>query len=307
MKPLKALWKVSVTTTLEAEDAVTELLGGLFERAASSYYDVEKKTSRVTVFIPGKIRPDILQKLRDGLRDIKHCGLEIGSGKITAGKVRGEDWAESWKRHFKPINIGHTLLVKPDWSKKRPRAGQAVVILNPGLSFGTGQHPTTRFCLEEIVRNANRPLHKGLWADFRKTRPSFLDLGTGSGILAIAARKLGYRPVCALDFDTEAIRTAQANARANGVKIKLFRGDVAKLPATPKKRFDLICANLISGLLVKERKRIVAQLKPGGVLTLAGILKAEFPEVRRAFEESGMKLRLSKHKKEWQSGSFRGA
>ena len=302
MKRAKPLWQVSVATTPEAEDAVAEMLGGIFDLPASSYLDCEKRTSRATVFVTDKIRPDALRKLREGLNTIERCGIKIGPGKIFAGKVRREDWAESWKRHFKPIEIGGALLIKPEWNKKRRRPGQAVVILNPGLSFGTGQHPTTRFCLEEIVRNANR--EKRALAGARKIRASFFDIGTGSGILAIAAAKLGYQTVGALDFDPEAIRAARANARANKVKIKLFHRDAAKLPARPNKRFDLICANLISELLVKERRRLAAQLKPGGVLAVAGILKSEFSGVRRALEQLGLELIAAKSEKEWRSGSF---
>jgi ribosomal protein L11 methyltransferase len=304
MKRSKALWKVSVTTTPEAEDAVAEMLGDILKLPASSYFDLEKKISRVTVFVTSKISPSTLPKIREGLNIIKTCGIDIGAGKVSALKVRCEDWAESWKRHFKPIEIGDTLLVKPDWSKKRPRAGQAVVILNPGLSFGTGQHPTTLFCLKEMARNANQSLRKKVSAKLRENCPSFLDIGTGSGILAIAAAKLGYQPVCAMDFDPQAVRIARANALANDVKIRLFRGDVAKLPTRPRKRFNFICANLISGLLVKERKRITAQLKPGGVLAVAGILKSEFASVRCAFKELGLKLITTKSEKEWRSGSF---
>lgn len=304
MKQPRPLWKVSVVTTSEAEDAVVEMLGGIFNRPASSYFDLEKKTSRVTLFITDKIRPDAVQKLREGISTIKQCGLEIGSGKISVGKVRREDWAESWKRHFKPIEIGTALLLKPSWSKKRPRTGQVVVILNPGLSFGTGQHATTRFCLEAMVRNADRRLKRKRASGPMQPGLSFLDIGTGSGILAIAAAKLGYESVCALDFDPEAIRAARANALANKVKIKLSHGDVAKLPARPETRFDFICANLISGLLVAERRRILAHLSSDGVLVLAGILKSEFSEVQRSFEKAGLKLIHAKSKKEWRSGSF---
>jgi ribosomal protein L11 methyltransferase len=229
------------------------------------------------------------------LRRIKNCGLETGSGKITISKVRREDWAESWKRHFKPIEIGGKLLVKPGWSKRRPLKNQAVVVLDPGLCFGTGQHPTTLFCLGEIVkrRTGGRP-------------QSFLDLGAGSGILAIAAAKLGCRPVHALDSDPSAVRSARANARRNGVlsRIKVTQGDVAKLPLSAPRQYDLICANLISDLLIHERKRIVKQLRRGGTLVLAGILRPEFSRVQTAFEKSGLKLASAKSEKAWRSGSF---
>jgi ribosomal protein L11 methyltransferase len=293
----KPLWRISVTTTLEAEDAVIELLGAHLGQPASSHFNVETRASVVSVFVPQKIisARGVRQEISAGLKRIKNCGLKIGSGRIKIAKVRREDWAESWKRHFKAIEIGEKLLVKPSWIKRQPRKNQAVVILDPGLSFGTGQHATTWFCLREIVRRRNTETHQ-----------SFLDIGTGSGILAIAAAKLGYEPVCAFDFDSEAVRVASANTRVNQVerKIKISRDDATKLPLNPKKKFDLVCANLISNVLIAERKKIAAQIKPEGILVLAGILRSEFFEVQTAFEALGLELIRCKVEKEWRSGSF---
>ncbi len=131
-------------------------------------------------------------------------------------------------------------------------------------------------------------------------------MGTGSGILAIAAAKLGYSPVCAFDFDPEAVRVARANARANGVqkKLRIVREDVTKLPVHPARQYDLICANLISTLLISEGRRVVAQLNRGGTLVLAGILKTEFSQVQKVFAELGLKLAGRKMEGEWCSGSF---
>jgi len=292
----RPLWRVSVVTTLEAEDAVTELLGATLGRSASSYFNVETGASVVSVYASEKpLSRAVGKEISAGLKRIRNCGLKIGAGKIRIAKIRREDWAESWKRHFQPIAIGDALLVKPSWSKKRPRKDQEVVILDPGLSFGTGQHATTSFCLGEIVKRRSPAGEKSL-----------LDLGTGSGILAIAAAKLGYQPVQAIDFDPEAVRIARANARGNGVrnKIKIARGDVTKLSPRPQEQFDLVCANLISNLLIAERKRIVAQLRRGGFLVLAGILRSEFWEVQKAFAALGLQLFRCKIGKEWRSGSF---
>ncbi len=300
MNSKKNLWRISVTTTLEAEEAVTELLGVIFGQPASSHFNVETQISIVSVFAPEKLimARGIRGKVSAGLKQIKRCGLNIGSGKIKTAKVRREDWSESWKRHFKAIEIGDALLVKPGWIKRRPRKDQAVVVLDPGLSFGTGQHATTLFCLHQIVRSRKAG-----------TRQSFLDLGTGSGILAIAAAKLGYAPVHAVDFDPECVRVANANARVNRVahQLKIARGDVTKLPLKPRRRYDLVCANLISNLLIAERRRIIAQLDRDGTLVLAGILKTEFAQVQNAFEARGMKLVAGKTLKEWRSGSFQFA
>jgi ribosomal protein L11 methyltransferase len=298
MKKTNPLWCLSVATSLEAEDAVAELLGAVTGGAAAAYYNLESGVSLVSVFSEKRFTATLRAEILAGLDHIRNCGLKTGTGKIQIARLKREDWAESWKKHFKALEIGNALLVKPSWIKRRPRTGQAVMVLDPGLSFGTGQHPTTSFCLAEIVR----VLKKG-------TRQSFLDIGTGSGILAIAAAKLNYHPVRAFDFDPESIRVARANAQVNQVQdqMRITRGDVAKLPLKPGKKFDLICANLISNLLLAEKKRIVAQLQPHGTLVLAGILAVEFSEVQNAFAACGLKLVAARSENEWRSGAFRFA
>jgi ribosomal protein L11 methyltransferase len=233
--------------------------------------------------------------LKAGLKRLKSCGLHLGPGRVSLSQVRHEDWAESWKRHFPALELGPKLLVKPSWSRRRPRPGQTVVVLDPGLSFGTGRHPTTAFCLRQLV--AQRRAGEA---------QSFLDIGTGSGILAIAAARLGYRPVAAFDLDADAIRVARANARQNRVAdlIRFTQQDLAKPARGPRKQYSLVCANLVSTLLLKERKRIVRWLAPGGLLVLAGILKREFGAVRRAYESAGFRLVASRLAQEWRSGSF---
>jgi ribosomal protein L11 methyltransferase len=298
MKKPKTLWRISVVTTLEAEDAVGELLASVLGGGAATYYDLEKQFSLVSVFLEqGTFAPLAARReIAAGLKRIAGFGLKTGAGKIEIAKVKREDWAESWKRHFHPIEIGKTLLVKPSWSKKRPAKNQAVVILDPGLSFGTGQHPTTSFCLDQIARGREN----------RTQLSAFLDIGTGSGILAIAAAKLGYAPVHAFDFDPDSVRVAKENLRENRVtaQVKLTRGDVTQLPLKPARQFDLVCANLISNLLIAERRRIVNRVKRGGTLVLAGILAVEFVEVERAFADLGLKLMASRVENEWRSGAF---
>ncbi len=292
-----SLWKIAVTISPEAEDAVTYLLEVVVGQPASVYMDARRGTTVASVYAPGAGDWSMEKRaaLRAGLRRIRACGVTVGPGRISAAKVRREDWAESWKRHFKPIEIGSSLLLKPSWSKRQPKKHQAVMVLDPGLSFGTGQHPTTRFCLEQLVavRKPGRA-------------QSFWDIGTGSGILAIAAAKLGYAPVAGLDLDAEAIRIAKANARQNGVAsyVQLVCRDLARLPLRSGLKYDLICANLIFDLLLAEKARILNRLKPGGVLVLAGILRSQFPLVRAAFEKSRLRVLRSKAEKEWASGAF---
>ena len=290
-----------MTTSVEAEEAVAELLSQNFAQPPSSFADEEKKILTVSVYCPQK-PADLsvrLEGLKVGLTSIRHCGLNPTPGKISCNRIRRESWAHSWKRHFKPIEIGSALLIKPSWNRRKPRKGQGMVVLDPGLSFGTGQHATTGFCLRQLVINMKR--------DVGNTKQSLLDIGTGSGILAIAAAKLGYTPVRAFDYDPESIRVARTNARKNAVlhKIQITRQDLLRLPRQSAKKFEVVCANLISNLLIAERERIISRVKPGGTLVLAGILKTEFGSVQHAYEQAGLKLFASKAEKEWRSGAFR--
>lgn len=293
-----ALWQISVATSPEAEEAVVALLERLFAQPASVFQDTETKTVTVTVYSSAETQKSFSKRdaLEAGLTYIRDCGLNVAPAKITIGKVRREDWSESWKKYFKTIEIGPRLLIKPSWSKRRPRPSQAVVVLDPGLSFGTGQHATTRFCLKQLVR----------FAPDEAARRSFLDIGAGSGILLIAAAKLGYSPVRGFDFDPVAVRVAKANARRNRVDhlVSITRGDLTKLPLESPAQFDLICANLLDSLLIQECSRIVNRLKPDGRLVLAGILKTQFDPVRRAYESAGLKLVRSRAEREWKSGLF---
>ena len=295
----ETLWKLSVTTSAEAEEAIVALLAEIFQRQPSVYTDQETKRSSVTIYFEQKpvLSNDVRRRLGSGLAYIKRCGLAVGSGRLSLKRLRPENWAESWKRHFKPIEVGSRLLVKPSWSRRPAKYGQKMVILDPGLSFGTGQHATTRFCLGELVRLQDP-----------RASQAFLDVGTGSGILAIAAAKLGYKPVNALDYDPEAVAVARDNARRNRVDalIRFRREDITKPSPRSPRAYDVICANLIANVLLDCRVWLVNQLKPGGVLVVAGILRTEFQRIRDAYESLGLRLISRRSEKEWYSASFVG-
>ncbi len=273
----KQLWEISVVTSEQDEDSAANWFEQTFQQIPSVYIDV--RTGRRTITIYSPARPE---------------GLTSPAGRVRVRKL-DPNWKESWKRHFKPMDIGHALLIKPSWSKRQPRKNQKVIVLDPGLSFGTGQHATTSYCLNEVVRlrNGEREQH-------------FLDIGTGSGILAIAAAKMGYSPIFAIDYDADAVRIARANAKRNRVehKIRFEHRDLTQLKIRHFPQCDLICANLIFDMLVQEAKRICSWLKPGGKLVLAGILREQFPQVRRAYERFGLNLVHSKMHNEWHSGSM---
>jgi ribosomal protein L11 methyltransferase len=290
-------WRISVRTSQEAAEAVGEMLEVRYGQSASSYTDARTGATVVSVFVQEEPASShkIRSELAAELARIRGCRLEIGPGRISMAKVRREDWAESWKRHFRPIEVGERLLIKPSWSRRRGRSKQAVVVLDPGLSFGTGQHPTTAFCLEQLAAR-RRP---GI-------RQSCLDIGTGSGILAIAAAKLGYRRVEGFDYDGEAVRSARANACRNRVSrgTCFWQGDVTRKRSGGRRGYSVVCANLVSNLLLKESNVIAKLVEPGGLLVLAGILKSEFQEVRARYEAAGWRLVAGRTEKEWRSGAF---
>ncbi|NBR85412.1 MAG: 50S ribosomal protein L11 methyltransferase [Verrucomicrobia bacterium] len=316
-----SLTKISIATSREAEEAVAELLLSLFGQTPSTYFDAETGETTVSTYLEKSAQWSAAARaeLQAGLRNIDGCGLDIGPGEVSASKVRREDWAESWKRHFKPVEIGDALLLKPSWVKRKARKGQAVVILDPGLSFGTGHHATTGFCLRQLVAvragvglgekaaAASRPAHNRYLPRNLDLPLSLLDIGTGSGILAIAAAKLGYSPVRCFDFDPESVRVAKANAAQNGVAhlVKPVRHDLTRLPLASATRYHVVCANLIYDLLIAERDRILNRVRSDGVLVLAGILQTQFAKVERAYRRAGWRLVATDVEKEWQSGAFR--
>lgn len=288
---------VAVVTSQEAEEAVGVVLEAV--AGVTPGVHVELPSQRVTVsayvHLPDAGVAPLRARLRAALDGLLGHGIDPAPATVTVRKVPPKDWSESWKRHFKPIEVGQRLLVKPTWSRRRARAGAAVLLLDPGLSFGTGQHATTRFCLEEVVR-----LH------VPGQRRSLLDAGMGSGILALAAAAVGYGHVEGFDFDPDCVRIARENARLNqlGRRVTFGEADVTRLPKRPARTFDVVCANLMHDLLVAECRRIAARVAPGGRLVLAGILSHQFPAVERAYAGLGWAVERDATEGEWRSATL---
>ena len=292
------VWQISLDVPKCLEEPVTELLGALLEQPASAYCPLESDLALVSAYITDRSvwNAEKARTLKDQIQSFfpeEAGGLNL---KIHCRKIKANDWQESWKRHFKPLDIGERLLIKPSWNKRKPKKSQQLIVLDPGLSFGTGQHATTRFCLEEIERLQST-----------SESQSLLDIGTGSGILAIAAVKLGFSPVKAFDFDPDSVQVTRENARDNDVldRIQITKSDLTKLKPVTRQRYDFVCANLTHDLLKSCARTIVNRVKPGGSLLLAGILKEQFPAVKKCFQALGFKQIRTQEEKEWKSGSFK--
>lgn len=291
------LWQIAVQCPPEYEPTVAVTLTRLFQLPASSYTAIDPPLATISVYSPSRpgSRTAVATRVVDALRQRQVSGPDPIQCRVSIRRLPNRDWTRSWQRHFKPLVFDRSLLVLPPWIPGNPIPGQKKVVLDPGLSFGTGHHPTTAFCLRQLARLQRRP---GRW--------SLLDLGCGSGILAIAAAKLGYRPVEAIDADPIAVRIASSNARRNRVqhRVTIRQLDIRRLPLRPKFKFDVICANLNADLLLAHGSRIVQQLAAGGHLVLAGILISEFPTIERRFTDLGLQLDSQHRRKEWHSGLF---
>jgi ribosomal protein L11 methyltransferase len=312
MKP--SLRQIRITTNSMAEDALADRVEGLLGISPSIYTDVDTGRVEVQVFL--ELTDDQVHStrstLREVLKELPEFGLDPSPGIVRIQKVSARNWQESWKRHFRPFLVEDHLWVKPPWSRRRPRKDQKEVILDPGLSFGTGQHPTTRFCLQQIARyrpgNSTVATPKNSQTTGRPALISLLDVGTGSGLLAIAAARLSYEPIAAMDFDPDSVRIAKENAERNGVadRITLSHADILLEKNSTGIQYDLVTANLMADLLIQARDILVGRVKSDGKLVLAGILTNQFDDVIRAYEAIGWRLFCDQIEGEWRSGTLTG-
>ncbi|MCX6993945.1 MAG: 50S ribosomal protein L11 methyltransferase [Kiritimatiellaeota bacterium] len=216
-------------------------------------------------------------------------------GPATIKPVARQDWAESWKQFFHVQRVSERIIVKPSWESVEARPEDCILEIDPGLSFGTGLHGTTRACL----------LFLDAWQR-RQPQASVLDMGCGTGILAIAAAKLGFPRVTAMDNDPDAVRIARANAICNGVadRIECIQVDVAEFKAD--RTYDLVLANLLAGILVQWADRITAAVSrtPGSGLVLSGILEEQYEAVRSVYVARGFAEQESIILEGWKTGCF---
>lgn len=285
-----------VALSAEASEALADYLEEQLGQPPSVYLDRERGDSRVSAFVDVEVDVVALERsTRERLVWLETCGLDVGEPRFEVRPVAKEDWSESWKRHFPILEIGPRIRLTPSWLAESAEPSNRIdVILDPGFSFGTGHHATTAFCLERL---------QDMGSEGPGSR-SLLDVGTGSGLLAIAGALLGYDPIEAFDFDPDAVRSARENAARNpgSSGVRFFQEDVHH--ASFARTFDLVCANLVTPLILANAERLAGWVAPGGRLVLAGILIEQFESVTTRFDALGWRLDLAKSEKEWRSGAF---
>ena len=206
---------------------------------------------------------------------------------LQVREIEEGEWERAWKNHFTLLRVGEKVVIKPTWIDYSPTKGQVLVELDPGMAFGTGHHPTTCMCLEALE-------------DEVKRGDMVLDLGCGSGILGIAALKLGARDVVALDVDPVAVRVAQENFRANGCarEVHLAKGSLPHRLAK-QKAFDLALANINAHIIKEAVPHLASVLRPKGVLIASGILEGQAADVGSALDECGFKIERTLRIDDW--------
>jgi ribosomal protein L11 methyltransferase len=311
--PAGAWLELAVEADPEAVEAVSEIIG----RVATGGTTVEPAFDLVDEGLGARIDPTRPAMVRGYVRagngsaadDAQAAAAQVGEalghlqafglrpiGELRVRLVREADWADAWKAYFPVMRVGRRLVIRPTWRQHRAAPDDVVLALDPGMAFGTGLHPTTRLCLAALEPLAD---------DGRLANARVLDVGGGSGILAIAALQLGASSALGVDTDPIAVESTMANAARNGLGDRL-RARSGSLP-TGAGPFDVILANLVAGVLVALASQLEAELTPDGTLLASGIFADREREVVTAFEAAGLRIGSRSSEGDWVALELRRA
>lgn len=295
--------KFTLDTTTEAVDLISDMLNdlgieGIEIKDNVPLTEAEKKqmyvdilpilkeddgTAQVSFYIDTRDNAEeILSKVKDGLRELSEY-VEVGTGNITVSETEDKDWVNNWKQFFKPFRIDDTIVIKPTWEKLAEKKDDDLVIeIDPGISFGTGSHETTKLCIIAIKK-------------YMKPDSAVLDAGSGSGILSIISKKLGAKEVLGIDIDPSATKSAIENAGVNHLPVEegslsFMTGNIIEdhgVRATiGKEKYDIVVANILADVIIPLSGVIGENLKPGGIFISSGIINTKENAVREALEKN---------------------
>lgn len=221
---------------------------------------------------------DLLEKVRAGLKELSEY-VEIGKGTIAVSETEDKDWINNWKEFFKPFRIDETIVIKPTWEDlEEHKEGDIIIEIDPGTSFGTGAHETTKLCISGMKQYINE-------------NSIVLDAGSGSGILSIIAKKLGAKEVLGIDIDPNATNSAIENAQVNGLSLEegqlsFTTGNIIEddgiRTLIGKEKYDLVVANILADVIIPLSDVIGENMKPGGIFISSGIIYMKEEDVRKA-------------------------
>lgn len=237
---------------------------------------------------------EMLKRIKEYLAELADLTPGEGQTRLETEVIPDEDWNKTWKERFKPLPITAHLVIKPTWESYQPKPGEKVIEMDPGMAFGTGHHASTKLALDFI---------EALFHGKEAPPKTVLDVGTGTGILAMAAALFGAQEVLAIDNDPEAVVVAEENILRNELQPTIIANDIAleKIPH----QFDLVIANIIHDTLIELAAGLAARLAPNGRLIMAGILTGpQTDNIRAAYNALGLKHQETRTEGEWSALLF---
>ncbi|NMS89946.1 50S ribosomal protein L11 methyltransferase [Clostridioides difficile] len=292
--------EVTIKTTTEAVEPITNILyeqgaGGaviedpkdfLFQKKNELDWDyveeeVFKKNEEDNVLIKTYVSEEknvmeFVEIIKQKVLGLKDFGIDIGEGSVSLDQVNEADWANAWKAYYKPTKVGQRVVVKPTWEDYTTQEGDLIIELDPGMAFGTGTHETTSMCIRELEKYVNKD-------------SKVFDIGCGSGILAIAAAKLGAKEVIAVDLDEVAVKVAKENVIENKVEenVSVMHGNLTDVI---KDKADVIVANIIADIIKILAKDVQNFMKEDAIFISSGIILDKVEEVKGSLIENGFEI-----------------
>ncbi|SCZ77163.1 50S ribosomal protein L11 methyltransferase [Acidaminobacter hydrogenoformans] len=308
-------FEVKVKTTSIAVDAVTNILYELdaqgivvedpndpiFNEGYEGDWDYFDKSeikfefegALVKAYVESDAPEALVPVIRAQVEGLKSFGLDPGLAEVEIKEIRESDWANEWKKYYHPVRIGRHLIIKPSWESFEQEPLDLVIELDPGGAFGSGTHETTTMCAEFLEENV-------------EPGDKVYDIGCGSGILAIAAAKLGAGEVVAADIDPAAVAVTRENIEANQVTevVQVYEGDLMQVVSSPA---DFVVTNIIADVVAHLAGSMKAYLRPGAVWISSGILDKKLPMVLEAMNDGGFEILEVRERGEWRALMVRAA
>lgn len=286
------LYSINISTDADNGSILSELLPSV-DLYPSSYFDCDDNIARLNLYYDqeSQCNQDFILVKNSISEWAEISDLAPSKIDLSQGELVKEDWSEKWKEFFHVEKVSDRLVIKPSWEEYEASPSDVVIEIDPGMSFGTGNHGTTRACLEYLDQLADGQ------------EKTFIDMGCGSGILSIAASKLGYKDITSFDYDSDAVKISAENYELSKCEgIEVFEQDLSKFEAS--KTYDLVVANILAPVLIANSDKIVAAINKDSSsrLVLSGILHKQFAGVVEAFEKHGLKCIDHKKISEWSSG-----
>lgn len=302
--------EIKIKTTTEAVEAITNILfengaqgamiedpkDFLFQKAHEYDWDYVEEdvfnTDDENVYIKTYISEEndvvtFIESIKIRISELRNFGIDIGAGEIFTDNVNEEDWANNWKKYYKPTKIGNSIVIKPEWEEYSPSEGDLVIHMDPGMAFGTGNHETTSMCIENLEKYVSE-------------KSTVFDIGCGSGILGIVASKLGAKNVVGIDIDEMAVKVANENIQKNNVQdiMTAIAGNMTDKIEEGAKA-DIVVANIIADIIMKMSEDVRKLLKDDGIFISSGIILAKVDEVLENLKDNGFEVVDVIKKGEW--------